>query len=104
MPFPAFRAALQLAHRIRRPSWVAGLSSNGLRRTALAAAAVACVWFLLAAAWGIAGPLGAGHYAAMGGMGRAAENMIEWGVWGPYWEYTRQRPSPYEYYCHHPFG
>jgi 4-amino-4-deoxy-L-arabinose transferase-like glycosyltransferase len=65
---------------------------------------VASVWFALAAAWELFGPVLAGHYAAAGGMGIMAENMLRWHIAGPVWEYTTTRPSPSLYYCHHPWG
>jgi len=77
---------------------------NSVDRVALGSAVVASVWFALATAWGIAGPLDTGHYAAMGGMGVAAENMLKWHIFGPVLSYAAHPPQPSEYYCHHPFG
>lgn len=65
---------------------------------------VAAVWFALAAGWEMFGPLLAGHYASAASMGIIAENMIRWHIPGPVWEYTRTRPGPEMYYCHHPWG
>src|SRR5262249_45374539 len=70
-------------------------------RLARAIAIAATVWFALAASWELFGPVLAGHYAAMGGIG---ENMLRWRILGPVWEYTTSRPPPSMYYCHHPFG
>jgi hypothetical protein len=66
---------------------------------------VAATVFLAAiAAWGIAGPVLAGHDAAAAGMGIIAENMHRWGIAGPVWTYGTTAPSPAQYYCHHPWG
>ncbi len=73
-------------------------------RMAKITAVIACVWFALAAAWGLFGAIGAGHYAAMTSEGIIGENMWRWGIWGPVWNYTDYRPPPSEYYCHHPWG
>lgn len=74
------------------------------RRLSLVITAVATAWFTLAAAWGLFGPLLAGHYAASASVGIIAENMLRWDIWGPVWEYTAAPPSPSQYYCHHPWG
>jgi hypothetical protein len=64
----------------------------------------ASVWFALAAAWGMFGPLPVGHYGTMGGEGIIGENMIHWHIWGPVWDYVTSQPPPSAYYCHHPWG
>ena len=73
-------------------------------RAARVVAAIASVWFVLAAAWEMFGPLLAGHYASSASMGIIAENMLRWHIAGPVWEYTRSAPPPGMYYCHHPWG
>ena len=73
-------------------------------RLAGALVLVATVFFGLCACWGLFGPLLAGHYAASASLGIMAENMWQWEIFGPVWEYTASRPSPRMYYCHHPFG
>lgn len=73
-------------------------------RVARAVVLVAAVWFTLAAAWEMFGPILAGHYASSASVGIIAENMLRWHVAGPVWEYTRSRPGPELYYCHHPWG
>jgi hypothetical protein len=67
-------------------------------------ALVACVWFALAAAWGLFGPIPAGHYGTMGGEGIIGENMVRWHIFGPVWEYETTPPTLTQYYCHHPWG
>src|SRR3954468_8993204 len=67
-------------------------------------ALVACVWFALAAAWGLFGPIPAGHYGTMGGEGIIGENMVRWHILGPIAEYLSGPPTPAQYYCHHPWG
>ncbi len=64
---------------------------------------IAAVWFGLAAAYGVFGALGGGHYAAASGSALSAENMITWKIIAPFWEYTVTPPIPSQYYCHHPF-
>lgn len=61
-------------------------------------------WFVLAAAWGLFGAIGAGHYGTLTSFGIVAENMIRWKTIGPVWSYTSTAPSPSDWYCHHPFG
>jgi hypothetical protein len=73
-------------------------------RVARIVLAVATLWFGLAAAWELFGPLLAGHYASSASMGIIGENMLRWKIAGPVWEYTTSRPSPALYYCHHPWG
>ena len=73
-------------------------------RVARIAAWIASVFFLACAAWEIAGPLLAGHYASSASVGIIAENMWKWRILGPVWEYTAARPGPEAYYCHHPWG
>jgi hypothetical protein len=67
-------------------------------------AAIATVWFAVAASWELFGPLLAGHYASSASVGVIADNMLKWRIWGPVWEYTALRPAPGAYYCHHPWG
>ncbi|MEI7894053.1 MAG: glycosyltransferase family 39 protein, partial [Myxococcales bacterium] len=67
-------------------------------------AVLACVWFALAAGWGLFSEIGAGHYAAMCAMGISADNMVQWRILGPVWDYVATAPSPIAYYCHHPWG
>lgn len=73
-------------------------------RLAYAVVAVATGWFGLAAAWGLFGPLLAGHYASSASVGIVAENMLRWRIPGPVWEYTTSRPPSSAYYCNHPWG
>ena len=73
-------------------------------RVARAIVVIATVWFTLAAAWEMFGPLLAGHYASAAGMGIIAENMLRWHILGPVWEYTATAPGAGLYYCHHPWG
>jgi 4-amino-4-deoxy-L-arabinose transferase-like glycosyltransferase len=74
------------------------------RRLAFGITVAASVWFALAAAWEMFGPLLAGHYAASASVGIMAENTLRWRILGPVWEYTASRPPPSAYYCHHPWG
>jgi 4-amino-4-deoxy-L-arabinose transferase-like glycosyltransferase len=95
---------------LRRPSEPArgldGLPVAGAReaRVARVVTWIAGAWFALAAAWELFGPLLAGHYASSASIGVIAENMLRWRIPGPVWEYTRTRPDPSMYYCHHPWG
>ncbi len=73
-------------------------------RVARAVMIGATIWFMLAAAWEMFGPLLAGHFASSAGVGIIAENMLRWHIAGPVWEYTASAPSPGMYYCHHPWG
>src|ERR1051326_4730303 len=67
-------------------------------------ATAASIWFALAAAWGLFGPIPTGHYGTMGGEGIAGENMVRWHILGPVWGYVSAPPTPAMYYCHHPWG
>ena len=68
------------------------------------AAVVFGAFFVLSAAWGLFGTIGAGHYGTLTSFGIVAENMIKWRTIGPVWSYTATAPSASEWYCHHPFG
>jgi hypothetical protein len=69
-------------------------------------ATAACIWFALAAAWGMFGLLGAGHTGGgMAGTAMMSENILRWKTPYPLWEwYTTTQPSAANQYCHHPFG
>lgn len=73
-------------------------------RLALGVTLAASLFFALAAAWELFGPILAGHYASSASMGIIAENMRRHGIAGPVWEYTTAPPTPAQYYCHHPWG
>jgi len=73
-------------------------------RASFVVAVVASTWFALAAAWGLLGPIFAGHYGTMAGFGMAAENMLRWKIWAPVAGYVSSAPPPSLYYCHHPWG
>lgn len=73
-------------------------------RASRAVAWIATLFFALAAAWEIGGPVLAGHYASSASVGIIAENMWRWRILGPVWEYTASPPGPELYYCHHPWG
>lgn len=73
-------------------------------RIAFAIAAIASVWFALAAFWEIDKPIGAGHWAAVGARGIIAENMDTWSTIAPIREYHLSEPSPKLWYANHPWG
>lgn len=75
-----------------------------LERAGLGLAAAACLWFFLAAAWGIFAIPQGGHFASTAAAGVMADNMWHWKILAPVWEYTDGPPSPSQYYCHHPWG
>jgi hypothetical protein len=63
------------------------------------------IWLALAVTWGIAGPVGGGHWAIVASRGIMADNMVTWGIWGPARECALLgRPTPQAYYVHHPWG
>jgi hypothetical protein len=79
---------------------------NLVDRIALAVLVVACLWFVVAAAWGIAAIPAAGHIGAgSAGTFMAAEQMIRWHILYPArsW-YTGIRPEGAALMCHHPYG
>lgn len=80
------------------------LADPRVERIGRIVAALASAWFALAAAWEIAGPFGAGHYASSASVGIAGENIFHWGIIGPVLEYTLQKPTSALFYCHHPWG
>ena len=88
------------------PRGLDGLPAADAREARVARAVmwIATAWFVLVAGWEMFGPILAGHYAAAGGMGIMADNMLRWRIAGPVWEYTRSAPGPEMYYCHHPWG
>jgi hypothetical protein len=60
---------------------------------------------LLAAGWGVARPLGAGHYGWTScTIGIDAETMLKWGIPAPVGMYSATKPPPAAYYCNHPWG
>ena len=61
-------------------------------------------WVLLAAAWGLFGPVVAGHYGSMASFGIIGENMLTWRILGCVWDYVLERPVKTDYYAHHPWG
>jgi hypothetical protein len=65
---------------------------------------VATLFIALVGLWEIAGPFGAGHYAASTAFSLAGENMLRWGVIAPVPSYTLGPPTAADFYCHHPFG
>jgi len=80
------------------------IASEREARIARLVTIVATLWFSFVAAWEMFGPVLSGHWAASASIGIIAENMLRWGIAGPVWEYTAQRPPPSAYYCHHPWG
>ncbi len=66
---------------------------------------LATLWLLGVACWEIAGPFGAGHYAAGPSFAVAAENSLRFKQPGPVPNWLLSRPAlPSEIYCHHPWG
>jgi hypothetical protein len=90
---------------------LAGIDEHGrpaadprVERVARIVTIVACVFFAVAACWGMAAPFGSGHFASTAARGIVAENMWEWGILAPVREYVLTRPTQAQYYAHHPFG
>jgi hypothetical protein len=75
-----------------------------VERVARIVTIVACVFFAIAACWGMAAPFGSGHFASTAARGVVAENMWEWGIFAPVREYVLTRPTQAQYYAHHPWG
>jgi hypothetical protein len=75
-----------------------------VERVARIVTIVACVFFAIAACWGMAAPFGSGHFASTAARGIIAENMWEWGIFAPVREYVITRPTQAQYYAHHPWG
>lgn len=80
------------------------MPSGRVERVAKIIVVVSTVWLALAVIWGICGPVGGGHWAIVASRGIMADNMVTWGVWGPVREYALGRPTPQQYYVHHPWG
>jgi hypothetical protein len=80
------------------------MNARPLERLARGFAWTMVAFFGLAAAWGMFGVSSGGHYGAADGIGISAENMIQWKIIAPVWEYTPVAPTSVSYYCHHPFG
>lgn len=77
---------------------------DGEARIARVVVGIATVAFAIAASWELFGPILAGHYASSASMGIIADNMRRWGIAGPVWTYGATKPTPDQYYCHHPWG
>ena len=90
--------------RLTRDAAGLPVTSRLEQRLSFGLALAASVWFALAAAWEMFGPMLAGHYASSASVGIIGENMLRWHIVGPVWEYTAARPAPSAYYCHHPWG
>jgi 4-amino-4-deoxy-L-arabinose transferase-like glycosyltransferase len=73
-------------------------------RAGNAVAWLATLFIALVGFWEIAGPLGAGHYAAAAAIAVGGENMLRWGILAPVTTYTHGPPVPTDFYTHHPFG
>ncbi|MFO0758119.1 MAG: glycosyltransferase family 39 protein [Byssovorax sp.] len=97
-------AMLLSPHRPPQDAEGLPLASPREEQVARAVALLAALWFGLAAAWEMFGPLLAGHYASSASVGIIAENMLRWHIAGPVWEYGTAPPPPSAYYCHHPWG
>jgi hypothetical protein len=98
-------SAQAIETRVRvAPRSLARSTETVAERIAPWVAGIASVWFALAAAWGMFGPIPAGHYGTMGGEGIIGENMVRWHILGPVWDYVTTKPTPAQYYCHHPWG
>lgn len=95
------RAAAAVALDTAEAPTAAWLRENRVARLIVL---VATAWFVVASAWELFGPTPNGHYASSASVGIIADNMRTWGIGGPVWEYSRTRPTPDQYYCHHPFG
>lgn len=65
---------------------------------------LATAFMALVGLWEIAGPLGAGHYAAAAAVTVGGENMLRWGILAPVTSYTLGPPTSADFYTHHPFG
>lgn len=74
-------------------------------RGAAIAARVAAAAFALVAAWEIAAPFEAGHWASMAACAIAAENMLRYHLFAAVTHYPLQPPPAHaEYYARHPYG
>jgi hypothetical protein len=81
------------------------LTSRRIEHACQVVALLATVWFVGVAAWEIAGPFGAGHYAAGPSFAVAAENSLRFRQPGPVpGELLSAPPQPSQIYCHHPWG
>ncbi len=75
-----------------------------LERAAEWVVLAAGVFFAAVALWESFGALPGGHFAGMGGFAIAGENMLRWHIFAVVAGYVATPPTPYEYYCHHPYG
>ncbi len=80
------------------------MPSGRVERIAKIVVLVSTVWLALAVTWGLFAPIGGGHWAIVASRGIMGDNMATWGIWGPVREYTLERPTPQQYYVHHPWG
>jgi len=95
---------IEASDQVRPPAVSTSRAVATVEKIARILAIFGCVWFALAAAWGMFGTIGAGHYAVFASYGIIADNMLKWGTIGPVWEYVAKQPTPADWYCHHPFG
>ena len=80
------------------------MPSGRVERIAKIVVLVSTVWLALAVTWGLVAPIGGGHWAIVASRGIMGDNMATWGIWGPVREYALERPTPQQYYVHHPWG
>ncbi len=73
-------------------------------RVAAAATAAATLALAVAALWGAASPIHAGHDASTASVGIAADQTLRWGTLAPVLEHTSSPPPPELVYAHHPWG
>jgi hypothetical protein len=66
--------------------------------------ALAVLWMLGVAAWGINGPFGDGHFASTAAIGAGADNMWRYHIVYPVHYFMDSVPSTNNYYMHHPLG
>jgi len=82
----------------------ADTANTRVERAARIVVVAATVWFALAVCWGLFARIGGGHDAQIATRAIVAENMRVWHIFAPVKDYTLERPTPDQFYVHHPWG
>lgn len=75
-----------------------------IERTARAVTVVASIWYALAVTWGLFARIGGGHDAQIATRAIVAENIRHWHLIDVVKDYFLTRPTPPDFYVHHPWG
>jgi 4-amino-4-deoxy-L-arabinose transferase-like glycosyltransferase len=79
-------------------------SQASIERAARIVTIVASVWYALAVTWGLFARMGGGHDAQIATRAIVSENIRHWHIIDPVKDYFLTKPTPSDFYVHHPWG